>query len=60
MTMWAGMPRICAASASAWAWLPELWVRTPATASSALSEQTALQAPRNLNAPTRCRFSALK
>ena len=58
--MVAWIPRIRAASASAWAWLPEEWVATPREASSSESESTALHAPRNLNAPTFCRFSHLK
>jgi len=52
-TTWAGMPRSRQASAMAAPWLPELWVTTPRAAVSALSENTALAAPRNLNAPTR-------
>ena len=44
-----------AASASAWAWLPEETVHTPSGRSAA----TALKAPRNLKAPARWRFSAL-
>jgi hypothetical protein len=60
ITMCAGMPRSRAASASAAAWLPEECVATPRRASSSESDATALQAPRNLNAPTFCRFSHLK
>src|SRR5262249_33461659 len=55
-----GMPRIRAASASACAWLPELCVTTPRAAASSDSAKTALHAPRNLNAPTFCKFSHLK
>ena len=44
-----------AASASAWAWLPEETEQTPSGRSAA----TALNAPRNLKAPARWRFSAL-
>jgi len=58
--MWAGMPRRRAASASAWAWLPEEWVATPRRASASDSENTALAAPRNLKAPTFWKFSHLK
>jgi hypothetical protein len=43
-----------AASASAWAWLPEETEQTPSGRCAA----TALQAPRNLKAPARWRFSA--
>src|SRR5690606_40863738 len=41
-------------------WLPDDCVTTPREASSSDNELTALHAPRNLNAPTRCRFSHLK
>ena len=44
-----------AARASAWAWLPEETEQTPSGRSAA----TALNAPRNLKAPARWRFSAL-
>ena len=60
MTMWAGTPRSRAASARAAAWLPEEWVATPRRASSSASDSTALQAPRNLKAPTFWKFSHLK
>ena len=54
------MPRVRAASASAAPWLPEEWVTTPRAACASSSDHTALQAPRNLNAPARCRCSHLK
>ena len=60
MTMWAATPRSWAARARAWAWLPEEWATTPRAASRSPRANTALQAPRNLNAPTRCRFSHLR
>ena len=57
MTMYAGMPRRAAARDRAAAWLPEECVTTPCRASSSDKENTALQAPRDLNAPASCRFS---
>src|SRR4249919_2315167 len=54
------MPRVRAASASAAPWLPEECVTTPRSATASDSAHTALQAPRNLNAPTRCSCSHLK
>ena len=60
MTIWAALPRIRAASANAWAWLPELCVTTPRAAASGVKLRTALQAPRNLKAPTFCHCSHLK
>src|SRR3546814_6760120 len=54
------MPRVRAASASAPPWLPDEWVTTPRAAAASSSDHTALQAPRNLNAPARCSGSALK
>ncbi|MNV42507.1 hypothetical protein D3C71_1341830 [compost metagenome] len=59
-TTWQAIPRVRAASANAAPWLPEEWVTTPRRACASSSAQTALQAPRNLNAPLRCRCSALK
>src|SRR3954470_3103185 len=50
-------PCSAADSATAWAWLPDDAVATPRSGASAV---TALYAPRNLNAPTRWRFSALR
>src|SRR4051812_17626591 len=60
MTISALIPRRRAARARAAAWLPEEWVTTPRAASASVSENTALHAPRALNAPTACRFSHLK
>src|SRR5579871_178909 len=54
------MLRSRAARARAWAWFPELCVTTPRAATSAGNLATALQAPRNLNAPTFWKFSHLK
>jgi hypothetical protein len=59
-TMCAGMPRSLAASASAAAWLPLLCVATPRAAVPSSSSATALQAPRNLNAPPFWKTSHLK
>ena len=59
MTMNERAPRSWAASASAAAWLPEEWVATPRSSSAGESLETAFIAPRNLNAPARCRFSHL-
>src|SRR4030042_769566 len=60
MTMKAGTPRNLAARAKAAAWLPDEWVPTPRLASWSEREKTALQAPRNLKAPTFWKFSHLK
>ena len=63
MTTVAGIERRRAARARAAPWLPEEWVQTPPVpdgASEPAIESTALLAPRNLNAPARCRFSHLK
>ena len=60
MTMVAGMPSSRAASAVPWAWLPDENATTPARRCSGLNLDSALNAPRNLNAPMRCRFSHLK
>ncbi len=60
ITTCAGMPRRDAAYASAAPWLPDECVTTPRAASAADNENTALVAPRALNAPTFCRFSHLK
>ena len=51
MTMYAGMPRILAAQASAAAWFPELCVTTPCTACSSDRLNTEFIAPLNLKAP---------
>ena len=53
------MPRERAATATAWAWLPALAATTPAASSSALRAAIRFWAPRSLNDPVRCRFSAL-
>jgi hypothetical protein len=50
-------PRSRAAAAIAWAWLPALPAVTPARARSP-STASLLMAPRILNEPVRCRFSA--
>jgi hypothetical protein len=60
ITTHAGMPRARAAYAIAAPWLPDECVTTPRAALGASSENTALQAPRALNAPTFCRCSHLK
>ena len=53
------MPRERAATATAWAWLPALAATTPASSSAGSSAAIRLCAPRILNEPVRCRFSAL-
>ncbi|SST07683.1 Uncharacterised protein [Klebsiella pneumoniae] len=58
--MVAGIPSKRAERAMAWAWLPEENATTPAARCSAENRDSALKAPRNLNAPMRCRFSHLK
>ena len=55
-----GTPRSRAARASAAPWLPDECVATPRAASAGERDCTALHAPRNLNAPTRWKFSHLK
>ena len=52
------IPASRAAHATAWPWLPALAATTPARRSSGVSEWIVLTAPRILNAPVRCRFSA--
>jgi len=59
ITTCAGMPRARAAYASAAPWLPDECVTTPRAAMSAGRPNTALHAPRALNAPIFCRFSHL-
>ena len=54
----AAIPASRAAHATAWPWLPALAATTPALRSSGVSEWIVLTAPRILNAPVRCRFSA--
>ena len=56
----AAIPRVRAASANAAPWLPDEWVTTPLRASESLNDQTALLAPRNLNAPILWKLSHLK
>ena len=60
ITTHAAMPRCRAAYASAAPWLPDECVTTPRRASASVSENTALVAPRALNAPTFWKFSHLK
>src|SRR2546423_1387954 len=60
MKMVAAMPAWCAAQATAWPWFPALAVTTPAARSTAESVAIVLTAPRILNAPVRCRFSAFR
>ena len=52
------MPSRDAASATAWAWFPEENAATPRARYVVSSDEILLYAPRNLNAPPRCRFSA--
>ena len=59
ITIVAGTARMRAASATACAWLPDEYATTPARRCSGVNRDRALSAPRNLNAPTRCRFSHL-
>jgi hypothetical protein len=58
MRIVARVPHSRAASDSACAWLPDDAAQTPSSDPSAASVATALNAPRNLNAPTRCSPSA--
>jgi hypothetical protein len=58
--MVAGMPSSRAANAMACAWLPDENATTPARRWLSVKRDKALKAPRNLNAPMRCRFSHLK
>ena len=58
--MYAGQPIVCAASASAPAWLPLLCVTTPRSRCSSSSIRRELMAPRNLNAPPFWNVSHLK
>src|SRR5918994_779397 len=57
--MRAGIPASRAAHATACPWLPALAATTPADRSRSESIAIRLTAPRTLNAPVRCRFSAL-
>src|SRR5581483_8030970 len=54
----AAIPSSRAAHASAWPWLPALAAITPAARSASPSPVSLLTAPRILNEPVRCRFSA--
>src|SRR5919199_3690517 len=58
MRIVAGVPRSAADRATAWAWLPDDQAHTPRASSSPDNREIRLYAPRNLNAPARCRFSA--
>jgi len=51
-------PASRAAHATAWPWLPALAATTPARLSASESVAILLTAPRILNEPVRCRFSA--
>src|SRR6185436_13924941 len=57
MRITACRPCSAADSATAWAWFPDEAVATPRSGASAV---TALYAPRNLKAPMRWKFSALR
>src|SRR5690606_23903947 len=48
------------ARATPWAWLPADAAMTPRAFSSAVSEWILVSAPRTLNDPARCRFSAFR
>src|SRR5262249_20367848 len=54
----AGTPSSRAAYATAWPWLPALAAITPAARSASDRDARMLTAPRILNEPVRCRFSA--
>src|SRR5207342_2009045 len=60
MKMVAAIPASRAAQATAWPWLPALAARTPAERSASPSVINLLTAPRTLNEPVRCRFSAFR
>jgi hypothetical protein len=60
MMMVAGMSSSLADRATAWAWLPEEKLITPARRCSGVKRDSALNAPRNLKAPMRWKFSHLK
>src|SRR5712691_1200720 len=59
MKIVAGTPSARAAQATDWPWLPAVAATTPAARSVPLSWWILLTAPRILNDPVRCRFSAL-
>ncbi len=52
-------PRERAPRETAWAWLPALAATTPTSSSASVRAAIRLRAPRILNDPARCRFSAL-
>src|SRR5436305_4115624 len=54
----AAMPSSRAANATAWPWFPALAASTPPARSASPSSDILLNAPRILNDPVRCRFSA--
>src|SRR5436305_11165620 len=58
--MVAWIPASRAAQATACPWLPALAATTPARCSASPSVEILLYAPRILNEPVRCRFSALR
>src|SRR5437764_15293064 len=58
MTIVAREPRSPAAIATACAWLPEEYARTPRRSASSSSDEILLYAPRNLKAPPRWKHSA--
>src|ERR1700692_119928 len=58
--MVASMQRMRAANATAWAWFPDENATTPRFRAEASSLANALNAPRNLKAPMRWKFSHLK
>src|SRR5918992_292645 len=58
MKIVARVPASRAAQATAWPWFPALAATTPASRSAAPSDEIVLYAPRILNEPVRCRFSA--
>ena len=60
MKIVAVIPALRAAQATACPWLPALAVTTPAARSVSVSDAIVLTAPRILNDPVRCRFSALR
>jgi hypothetical protein len=60
MKMRARAPTSRAAHATACPWLPALAATTPAARSASLSREMRLYAPRTLNEPVRCRFSAFR
>src|SRR5262245_51164053 len=60
MKIVARAPSSRAAHATAWPWLPALAAITPASRSAGERLATVLTAPRILNEPVRCRFSAFR